>query len=109
RYVYTPRRQCPIRSPMEPSVQVLEIALEVCLVLLPRQPVRSGCGILLKFVERLFEKLDTLVVCGPAHLTHFPGPVPGARFAGPHSPWSPPLAPPAPWPVARPCSSASQL
>src|SRR6185312_7357066 len=62
RYVYTPRRQCPIRSPMEPSVQALEIALEVCLVLLPRQPVRSGCGILLKFVERLFKKLDTDVV-----------------------------------------------
>ncbi len=29
-YVNPPRRQCPIRSPMDASMQVLEIALEVC-------------------------------------------------------------------------------
>src|SRR6202035_2469372 len=38
-----------------------------------------------------------------------PGPAPGACFAGSHSPWPPPFAPPAPRPVARLCSSASQL
>ena len=33
----------------------------------------------------------------------------GTWFAGPHSLWPPPFAPPAPRPVARPCSPASQL
>ena len=33
----------------------------------------------------------------------------GACFASPHSPWSPPLAPPAPQRIAPPCSPASQL
>src|SRR5438874_6252561 len=39
----------------------------------------------------------------------YPGSESGACFAGSHSPWPPPLAPPAPLPVARLCSSASQL
>ena len=50
-----------------------------------------------------------LAVCVPAPVTRLPGPVPGACFAGSHSPWSPPLAPPAPQRIAPPCSSASQL
>src|SRR5262249_44005702 len=44
-----------------------------------------------------------------APVTHFPGPAPGACFAGSHSPRPPHLAPPTPQPVARLCSSASQL
>jgi hypothetical protein len=52
-----PARQCPIRSPLDPSMQVLEIALEVCLVVLPRQPIHAGCSIRLKFEERLFEQI----------------------------------------------------
>jgi hypothetical protein len=35
-------------------------------------------------------------VCEPASLTRLCGAESGACFAGPHSPWSPPLAPPAP-------------
>ena len=62
RNVPSPGRQCPVCSPVGSRVQILEIALEVCLVLLPRQPVRSGCGILLKLVERLFEQFDTDVM-----------------------------------------------
>src|SRR5262249_62394362 len=50
-----------------------------------------------------------LVVCGPSLVTHFPGTVPGACFVGPHSPWSPPLAPPTPQRTDPPCSSASWL
>ena len=50
-----------------------------------------------------------LAVCAPAPVTRFPGTVPGPCFADSHSPWPPPLAPPTPQPVARPCSSASQL
>ena len=45
----------------------------------------------------------------PAPVTHLPGPAPGACFAGPRSPWSPSLAPPAPRRIAPPCSPASQL
>src|SRR5436305_15352264 len=54
-YVDPPRRQCPIRSPLDPVVQVLELALEPCLVVFPRQPIYTRRGILLEFVERLFE------------------------------------------------------
>src|SRR5262249_7686975 len=42
-------------------------------------------------------------------LTRASGSVPGACFAGPHSPWSPPLAPPAPQRMVPLCSSASRL
>jgi len=50
-----------------------------------------------------------LSVHGPAPGSREPGSVSGAWFAGPHSPWSPALAPPTPRPVARLCSSASSL
>src|SRR5208337_4008111 len=50
-----------------------------------------------------------LAVCAPALVTRRPGTVSGTRFAGSHSPRPPPLAPPAPRPVARPRSSASRL
>ena len=50
-----------------------------------------------------------LVVCDRAPVTRLPGTAPGACFAEPHSPRSPSFAPPAPQPVARLCSSASQL
>src|ERR1700681_3535049 len=60
-----------------------------------------------------------LAVCAPAPVTRLSGPASRTCFAGPHSSWSPPLAPPAPQRVARLwiapqqsatlCSSASQL
>jgi hypothetical protein len=50
-----------------------------------------------------------LSVRGPAPGSRAPGSVSGACFADPRSPWSPALAPPAPQPVARLCSSASRL
>src|SRR5262249_14697634 len=50
-----------------------------------------------------------LVVCDPALGTRFPGSEPGACFAVPHSPRSPPFAPPTPLPVVQLCSSVSQL
>src|SRR6266700_5082496 len=106
---------------MNASVQVLKLALKVCLVLSPCQPVHTGCGVLLEFEEHLFEQIDAdvveergepfllLAVCVPAPGTRFPGSAPGACFAGPHSPWPPPLAPPTPQRIAPPCSSASRL
>jgi hypothetical protein len=47
------------------------------------------------------------VVCVPAPVTRFPGSESGPCVAGPHSPWSRPLAPPAPQRIAPPCSPAS--
>ena len=47
---------------MDPVVQVLEIALKVCLVVLPRQPVHARGGIRLEFEERLPEQVDAEVV-----------------------------------------------
>jgi hypothetical protein len=40
---------------LDPVVQVRELALEVCLVVLPRQPIHAGCSVLLEFEERLLE------------------------------------------------------
>ena len=37
-----------------------------------------------------------VAVCVPAPVTRLPGSESGACFAGPHSPWSPPFAPPTP-------------
>src|SRR6266516_4877113 len=62
RYVDPPQRQCPIRSPLDPVMQVLELALEVRLVVRPHQSIHARRGILLKFVERLFEEVDADVV-----------------------------------------------
>src|SRR4029077_3284944 len=56
-----------------------------------------------------YQRRRYAAVCKPAPLTRVPGTVPGACFAGPHSPWPPPLAPPAPQRIAPLCSSASQL
>jgi hypothetical protein len=50
-----------------------------------------------------------LAVCAPAPATRLPGTEPGTCCAGPHSPWPPPLAPPAPRRIAPLCSSGSQL
>src|ERR1051326_918301 len=50
-----------------------------------------------------------LAVCAPAHVTRLPGSAPGPCFAGSHSPWPPPLAPPTPTRIAPPRSPTSQL
>jgi hypothetical protein len=55
RYVPSLARQCPVRSPLDPSVQILEIALEVFLVVLPCQPVYAGRRVPSKFRERDLE------------------------------------------------------
>ena len=43
-----PRRQCPIRSSLDPIMQILDIAFEVCLVVLPCQPIHARRCILLQ-------------------------------------------------------------
>ena len=60
--VHPPRWQCPIPSPLDPMMQVLDIAFEVGLIVLPRQPIHPRGGILLQFEERRCEQLDTDVV-----------------------------------------------
>ena len=52
RYVPSLARQRPVCSPLDPRVQILEIALEICRVGLPCQPVHAGGRILPKFEER---------------------------------------------------------
>jgi len=47
---------------MDPYMQVLEIALKVCRIVLPPQPVHSRCGVLSEFEECLFEMIRTDVV-----------------------------------------------
>src|ERR1700716_603726 len=44
-YVDPPARPRPIRSALDPVVQIFEIALKVCLVILPHQPVHSRCRV----------------------------------------------------------------
>jgi hypothetical protein len=56
------RRQCPIRSPLDAVVQVPEVALEICFVVAPYQSIHSGCGVLLEFMERLLQPVDTDMV-----------------------------------------------
>jgi hypothetical protein len=47
---------------MDTNMQVLKIALEVLLVVPPRQPVHAGGGILLEFVEYPVKQVDADVV-----------------------------------------------
>jgi hypothetical protein len=58
RYVPSPGRLCPICSSLDPSVQVLELMLEVCLVVLPCQPIDPGCRISLEREERHPEQAE---------------------------------------------------
>src|SRR5262245_8870103 len=43
---------------MDPCVQVRELALKVCRIGLPRQPVHPGGGVALEHEERLSEQID---------------------------------------------------
>ncbi len=40
---------------MDPCMQILEMALKVCLIVPPCQAVHSRCRVLFEFEERLFE------------------------------------------------------
>ena len=70
----------------------------------------ARCGLLFKFEECLIEQINAdvveergellllpfpllLAVCAPAPVTRLSGPASRTCFAGPHSSWSPPLAP----------------
>src|SRR5437016_11579202 len=62
RYVMSPRRQSPICSPMDPGVQVLDLAIEVCLVVLPCQPIHTRCGISLEGEQCHSQEFDADMV-----------------------------------------------
>jgi hypothetical protein len=47
---------------LDPVVQVFDLAIEVCLVVLPRQAVHPRRGVLLERDERQPEQLDADVV-----------------------------------------------
>ena len=52
RYISPPGWQCPVRSPLDPRVQVLDPAIEVCLVVLPCQPIYARGSFSLEREER---------------------------------------------------------
>jgi hypothetical protein len=62
RYILSPRRQCPIRSPLDPRVQILKICLQVCRIVLPCHPVYAGGCLPPSGEERIPEQLDVDVV-----------------------------------------------
>ena len=62
RYVHSPAWQCPVRSPVELRMQILEIAFEVRIVLLPCQTIHASSGVLLEFVKRVFKQVDGQMV-----------------------------------------------
>src|SRR5713226_9367288 len=111
---------------MNPLVQISEVSVKVCFVGRPRQSLHPGGGIAFEREERHPQAVDADVVeecsepllvplpCGfavraPALVPRAPVPVSGACFAGSHSPWPPPFAPPTPLRSGPLCSSASQL
>src|SRR5438046_2853989 len=61
-YVHPPAWPHPIRSAWDPVVQIFEIALKICLVVLPHQPVHSRCRVHIEFVEHVLKKIDADVV-----------------------------------------------
>ena len=61
-YVDAPGRQCPIRSPMDATMQCRSLGLKVLLVVPTCQPIHPRCSILLEFKECLFEVVNTDVV-----------------------------------------------
>ncbi len=62
RYIRAARRLWAIRPPMDPSVQILKPALEVCLVVLPRHAIHSWRRLALQPIERYPERIDIDVV-----------------------------------------------
>ena len=50
-YIDPSRRQRPVRSPLDPAVQIVELVLKVCRIALPRQPVHAGSRFLLERIE----------------------------------------------------------
>jgi Transposase DDE domain len=62
RYVPTPGWSRPIRSPVDSGVPVHELALKVCLIVLPRLAVHAGSRISLEGEKRQPEQIDCNVV-----------------------------------------------
>jgi len=62
RYVHSPTWQRPVRSPMKSRVQILEVTLEVCIVLLPCQTIDASSRVLLKFIKRVLKQVDRQMV-----------------------------------------------
>ena len=106
-------------------MQVHELGLEVCVIVLPCQPVYTGGGVPFQLNERKPEEINADVVeeRGEPFLLPLPAacrmrssacdtlsPVLcPARAAGPHFPWPLLFAPSVPQLIARRCSPTSQL
>src|SRR5438270_12561538 len=62
RYVRPAGRLGPVCSPVDPSVQIFEPRLKLCLVVLPRHAVHAGGGFALERVEHQPERVDVNLV-----------------------------------------------
>src|SRR3978361_791023 len=78
--VHAPARQCPVRSPFQPGVQIREIAPEVCLGGPPGQPVDAWGGVPLEVVEGVLKEVGAEMVEERGELLLLPclGPLPYA-------------------------------
>src|SRR5258708_5404084 len=74
RYVRPAGGLWPVRSSMDPSVQIREPGLELRLVVLPRHAVHARGGFALERVERCPERIDVHVVEEPGELLLLPLP-----------------------------------
>src|SRR5581483_9653910 len=62
RNVCSSRRLCSVRSAMHPTVQILEMTLQVCLVVLPCHSVYSRCSVSVYGQKRVAQPFDGDVV-----------------------------------------------
>ena len=94
RYIRPAGRLRPVCSPVDPTVQVREPRLEVCLVVRPRQAIHTRGGISLQRVECHPQRIDVDVMqeCGEPFLLPLPcgvptgsSPVAGSRDPAPGS------------------------
>jgi hypothetical protein len=124
--VLPPRRLRPVGAPLYASMQIREVGLEICLVLMPGEAVDARCRPALQLVKRKAQQVDVHMVqerrqpdpfitalrrnvCGPLPGTRLPSSASGACCSGPHCPRPRPFPPPPPRPRTRPCSAASRV
>ena len=99
RDVHPPRRPRPVRTPVNPSMEICEVVLQLQPVIRPRDPVHPGRSLGLQHPIRRPQTIDINVVqergeprfpvhcCHSAHTTKLtqralPGTESGARFTG---------------------------
>src|SRR5208282_5828801 len=116
RRAWRARRALDLDGPLRPAQRLIRLGASELPLPLPTIPTarrEAEAGSPSKSVTTtpsiavILLSASRLAVCAPAPGTRLPGPEPGACFAGPHSPWSLPFAPPTPPRLGPHCSPAS--